>query len=95
MAGRGTPPHPTAQLVELREPEPLGVLDDHEARPRHIHAHLDHGGGDQQIDLACLEARHQRRALATGLASVHQPHAQLGERLGQFGGDGLGSLRLQ
>ena len=36
------------QLVQLRQPETLRVLDHHHARFRHIDADLDHGGGDQE-----------------------------------------------
>ena len=31
------------------KPHALGVLDHHERRVRHIHAHFDHGGRDQQL----------------------------------------------
>ena len=43
------PPRPIrpAQLVELREPEAVGMLDDHDGGPRNVDAHLDHGGGDE------------------------------------------------
>ena len=41
-----------AQLVQLREPEALGVLDHHDGRLRHVDADFDHRGGDQQPRLA-------------------------------------------
>ena len=34
-------PHAPPELVELREAEALGVLDDHHGGVRHVHAHLD------------------------------------------------------
>ena len=40
-------PDPPAQLVELREAEALGVLDDHQRRAGHVDADLDHRGRDE------------------------------------------------
>ena len=50
-------PRPTrpAQLVQLRKPHALGVLDHHQRRVRHVDADFDHRGRDQQLDLAALE----------------------------------------
>src|SRR5712691_12163255 len=50
QAGRmlGAAPDAAAQLMELGEPEPLGVLDHHHRRLRHVDADLDHGGGDKE-----------------------------------------------
>ena len=41
-----------AELVELREPEALGIFDEHEVRVRHVDADLDDGGGDEHLGLA-------------------------------------------
>ena len=38
---------PPAQLMELREPEALGVLDEHHRRVRHVDPDLDHGRRDR------------------------------------------------
>ena len=46
------PADATAELVELRQPEALGMLDDHDACIWHIDADLDHGGGDEHLELA-------------------------------------------
>ena len=35
------------ELVKLREAEAFGMLDDHDIRFRHVHADLDHRGGDE------------------------------------------------
>ena len=51
------PPDAAAELVELGEAEALGVLDDHDGRVGHVDADLDHGGGDEDADLAGEEAR--------------------------------------
>jgi hypothetical protein len=42
-------PHAAAQLVKLRQPETLGVFDDHDARGGHVHADLHHGRRDQDV----------------------------------------------
>ncbi len=47
-----------AQLVELREAEALGVLDDHDRGVRHVNADLDHGRRDEHLYLAADEAAH-------------------------------------
>ena len=46
-----------AELVELREPEAVGVLDDHHGRVRHVDADLDHGRRDEHVDLAAAGTR--------------------------------------
>ena len=46
-----------AQLVELREAEAFGVLDEHEVGVFHVDADLDDRRGDQRVDLAVAEAR--------------------------------------
>ena len=37
----GAPADAAAELVELREPEAVGLLDDHHRRVRHVHADFD------------------------------------------------------
>ncbi len=54
----GAAPDPPAQLVQLGEAEPLGVLDHHDARLRHVDADLDHRGRDQDLRRALGEGRH-------------------------------------
>ena len=43
---------PAAELVELGEAEPLGVLHEHDGRVRHVDADLDDGRRDEQVGLA-------------------------------------------
>ena len=50
-------PDAAAQLVQLEQPEPVGVLDDHHRRVRDVDADLDHGRGDEHVELAGAEAR--------------------------------------
>ena len=51
-----------AQLVQLREPEAVGLLDDHDRRVRDVDADLDHRRRDEHVELARLEAAPSARA---------------------------------
>ena len=46
--------------MQLRQPEPLRVLDDHHGGVRHVDAHLDDRRGDQDVDRAITEPAHDR-----------------------------------
>ena len=50
-----------AQLVELRQSEALGVLDDHDRGVGDVDADLDDGGGDEHVDLAGAKLAHHAR----------------------------------
>src|SRR5918994_1013886 len=52
-------PDPTAQLMELREPESLRILDEHDARVRHVDADLDDGRGHEYVHLPRREGAHR------------------------------------
>ena len=47
VAGVLPPPHPAAQLVQLGDAEPLGVLDQHDRRVGDVDSDLDDRRGDQ------------------------------------------------
>ena len=51
---------PAAKLVQLREPEAFGVLDDHQRRIGHIDTDFDHRRRDQHIDVSGRERAHGR-----------------------------------
>ena len=70
-----------AQLVQLREAEAIGVLDDHHRRVRHVDADLDHGRRDEHVDLAAPERVHHRFLLARRQLAVQQPEPQPRELL--------------
>ena len=59
VPGLRAAPDAPAQLVQLREAEALGVLDDHQRRVRDVDAHLDHRRRHEHLRLAGLEARHR------------------------------------
>ena len=44
--------------MQLRQTEAVGVLDHHHGCVRNIHAHFDHRGGHENLDLAALKLAH-------------------------------------
>ncbi len=52
------PPHAPAQLVQCRQAEPLGILNDHDRRVRHVNADLDDCRRDKHVQLTGLESLH-------------------------------------
>src|SRR5450759_3038271 len=73
--------HAAAQLVQLRQAESLRLFHHHHAGVGHIHAHFDHRGRDQNLDLAFLEALHDGFLLIGAQPAVHQAHRDLREDL--------------
>ena len=51
-------PHAAAQLVQLREAEPLGVLNHHHRGVGHVNAYLNDGGGKQDLRLIAGKPLH-------------------------------------
>ncbi len=72
----------TAQLVQLREPEALGAVDDHHGRVRHVDAHLDHGRGHEHVDVTGAERSHAGLLLRRLHLAVQETQAQAGELFG-------------
>ena len=66
--------------MQLRQAEALGVLDHHQAGVGHVHPHLDHRGGHQQVDLAGLEGRHHLVLLGRRQPAMHQTGTHLRQR---------------
>ena len=91
---------PAAQLVELGQAEQVGPLDHHHRGVGDVDPDLDHGGGDEHVDLplrnCCISARplgdRQLAVDALDAVAVQLARAQL-ERLG-LGRGGLARLRL-
>ena len=63
---------PPAQLVQLRDPVALGVLDEHHGRVRHVDPDLDHRGGDEHVGRARGERGHRRLLLGRTHLAVQQ-----------------------
>ena len=48
----------TAQLVELTHPKAISIQNHHDGGVRDIDSHLNHGGGDEDIDLTGAKRLH-------------------------------------
>ena len=44
--------------MQLRQTKALSAVDDHDIRIRHIDADLDHGGGNERMNIARTELLH-------------------------------------
>ena len=71
---RRTAAHAPAQLVQLRQAKALGVLDHHQRRIGHVHAHFDHRGTHQHRRVALHKAGHYRFFVGRCHARVQQAH---------------------
>jgi len=89
-SGSASAAHPAPQLMQLREAEALCVLDDHQARIRHVDTHFDHRRRDEHLGLAGREARHRGIARGRVQLAVDEIHCEPGKRradlLGGFAG---------
>ncbi len=72
-----------AQLVQLREPEAVGALDDDRVRGRHVDAGLDDRRADEQVDALRVELAHHVLEIALGHLSVRDDDPRLGQKLGE------------
>src|SRR4051794_15481482 len=63
--------------MKLREPHSLGMLDHHQRRVRHVHAHFDYGRRNEQIDLTTPERAHDRGLLVALQTSMDEPDLEL------------------
>ncbi len=72
-------PDASAQLVQLRQPEPLGMLDHHDRGIGHIDPDLHHRRGDQYLDHPLLIRCHDLFFLFRLHTTVHKPDAKLGQ----------------
>ena len=73
------PAYPAAELVQLAQTEPVGVLNDHQRGVGNVHAHLDDRGRHHDIRFPTGEGRHGRFLFRTLHLSVEQSDAQVGE----------------
>src|SRR5208337_5593558 len=77
---RRAAPDTSAQLVELRQSEAVGVLDHHDGRVGNIDADFDHGGRDQNFNLALLEFAHHVFFFVGIETAMQQADMQVGDR---------------
>ena len=66
----GATADPAAELVELREPEQVGAVDDERVRVRHVETRLDDRRADEHVGLALPEPRSSARS---SCVLVHLP----------------------
>ena len=74
-------PGAAPELVELAEAEALRVLHHHQIGVGHIHAHLDHGGGHQNVRFPGGEGGHDGVLLPGLHLAVDEGHLQVREDL--------------
>ncbi|MNC36460.1 hypothetical protein D3C75_849820 [compost metagenome] len=58
VRGYRTTANPATQLVQLGQAKPLRVFYDHQAGVWYVDPHLNHRGGNQQLQFALLEGLH-------------------------------------
>ncbi len=80
--------------MQLRQPEPLGMLDNHDGRVGHIHPHLDHGRRHQYLRIVAAKPFHRFSFCRRRHLAVHQHHL-VAEHLLQLGKPVLGRHHLE
>jgi hypothetical protein len=68
-------PDAPAQLMELGQTEPFGVLDYHDGSPRHVDADLDDRGGHEHPQVTIHEPAHRGVLVAPLHAAMDQADA--------------------
>src|SRR5688572_25650321 len=81
MAGLAAPPDPAPELVQLGQPEPLGMLDHHHRGVGYVDSHLDDRGRHQHLHHPGAEPLHYPVALLGPEPAMHQAHRQVGPAL--------------
>src|SRR4029077_8149020 len=66
-----------AELVNLRESETIGMLDNHHSGVWNIHANFDHGCSYENLQLTAAETFHHCILLVVFQPAVEQAHAHL------------------
>ena len=84
----GAAADPAAQLVQLGQPEAIGIEDEHHRRLGHVHADLDHRRAHDEIDLASAKPVHDLIALPGRHLSMDDADARR-----DIDGEGLGDRR--
>ena len=81
-----------AQLVELREPEHVGAVDDERVHRRHVEAALDDRRAHEHVVLVLPELLHDAFEPALVHLAVRDRDARFGHELAHVGGDVLDVL---
>ena len=72
-----------AQLMQLREAELVGAIDDDRVRGRHVDAAFDDRRADQQVAALVVEVEHDLLELALAHLAVADRDARFGHQLGE------------
>src|SRR5690606_1500083 len=71
----------TTQLVQLRQSQPVGLVDQDGVGGRHVDAALDDGGAQQDVEAAMVEVDHQLFQFALARSEEHTSELQSRENL--------------
>ena len=77
----GAATYASAQLMQLRQPEALGIFDYHYRGVGHVDAHFDYRGGYQNACLAGGKALHLLVFVGGLHLAVHETNAVVAERV--------------
>ena len=84
----------TAQLVQLREPEHVGAVDDDGVGGGHVDAGFDDGRAQQHVEALLVEVAHRVLQLALAHLAVRNADARFGEQRLQLLVHGVDRLDL-
>ena len=73
-----------AQLVQLREAEPVRAVDHDGIRGGHVDAAFDDSGAHQQVEATVIEIDHEPLEIAFAHLPVADAHIGLGDELGDL-----------
>src|SRR5690606_2174086 len=77
------PADAAAELMELREPEPVRAVDDDRVRRRDVDAALDDRRAHEHVEAPVIEVEHDLLERALRHLAVRDANARLGEQLPQ------------
>jgi hypothetical protein len=70
---------PAAELMQLRDPVAVGVLDQHHGGVGHVDPHLDHRGGNEHVGGAGGKLGHRGLFGRGPQLPVHQHHPKVAQ----------------
>ena len=83
-----------AQLVQLREAQAVGAVDQDGVGGRHVDAALDDGGAHQHVEAPVIEIDHELLEVALAHLPVAEAHLRLRHQRGELRGHLLDALHL-
>src|SRR6185437_14831984 len=72
---------PAAQLMDLRQAEPVRAVDDDGVGGRHVDAAFDDGGADQHVETPMIKVEHELFQVALAHLAVADRDTRLGHEL--------------